>query len=93
MSQIAMGKTAEHNWKDKTDDNQERLLRAIRIGGKWRVSAKLVDEDFWEIQDPVSEADLRGLRDVLWRKYQRKRVPWEYVVQIDAMLGDDSPEG
>ncbi|MGY8687156.1 MAG: hypothetical protein ACKVHP_05380, partial [Verrucomicrobiales bacterium] len=73
--------------------NQERLLRAIRIGGKWRVSAKLVDEDFWEIQDPVSEADLRGLRDVLWRKYQRKRVPWEYVVQIDAMLGDDSPEG
>ena len=88
-----MGKTAEHNWKETTDDNEERLLRAVRSGGKWRLSAKLEGEEFWVNQEPPSEGDLRSLRDVLWRKYQRNRVPWEYVVQIDRMLGDDETKG
>ena len=29
------------------------------------------------------------LRDVLWRKYQRKRCPWELIEAIDKLLEED----
>lgn len=31
------------------------------------------------------------LRDVLWRKYQRKRCPWRFIEAIDKLL-EDMPE-
>jgi hypothetical protein len=29
-----------------------------------------------------------NLRETLWRKYQRKRCPWEHIEQIDKILED-----
>ena len=31
------------------------------------------------------------LRDLLWRKYQRKRCPWRLIEAIDKLL-EDMPE-
>jgi hypothetical protein len=30
--------------------------------------------------------DLEYLREVLWNKYQRRRVPYEHVLEIDALI-------
>jgi hypothetical protein len=40
----------------------------------------------------VPEELWRELRDILWRKYQRKRCPWKYIEEIDKLLGDEPYE-
>jgi hypothetical protein len=37
----------------------------------------------------VTEPIWRELRDVVWKKYQRKRCPWERVADLDKILGDE----
>ena len=31
------------------------------------------------------------LRDIVWKKYQRKRCPWERVADLDRILGQAPP--
>lgn len=89
MATDVMPKRNEHSWKEKTEDGEQRLVRAYRSAGQWRLASRLASEEAWEYQDPIGEADLRQLRDVLWRKYQRRRLPWEHVLEIDKLLGDE----
>ncbi|MED5470361.1 MAG: hypothetical protein VX577_01345 [Verrucomicrobiota bacterium] len=32
--------------------------------------------------------ELKTFREVLFNKYQRRRIPWEDIVKIDAMIED-----
>lgn len=48
---------------------------------------KAKDDDGWEKIDPPTKEALEGLRDTLWRKYQRKRVSWGLVAKVDKLLG------
>ena len=44
--------------------------------------------DEWE---PLPEPKLEhyeALRDVLWRKYQRKRLSWRFVEEMDTRLAE-----
>lgn len=84
-----MPKRTEHTWREITGTGEQRTVRASRVAGQWRLSSKLQGEEYWEHQEPIAEDDLRSLRDVLWRKYQRKRLPWEHVLEIDRLLGED----
>jgi hypothetical protein len=45
----------------------------------------------WTDLDPIPEAVLRELRDIIWKKYQRKRGPWERIAELDRILGDEPP--
>lgn len=76
----------EHNWKDTTGDGEKREVRATKFGGSWRFQSKLKSEQTWTHHDPPPMEDLVALRDVLFRKYNRKRLPWEDVETIDAMI-------
>ena len=75
-----------HAWRERTDDGELRFVRATRHGRSWSLQSKLKSEDEWTTLDPIPLADLRELRDVLWRKYQRRRASYEDVQQIDALL-------
>lgn len=75
-----------HVWKTVTEDGEKREVRAERFGGKWRFQAKLKSEERWTYFDHPSIEDLEQLRDILWRKYQRKRLPHDDVASIDAWL-------
>ena len=77
-----------HVWKTKTEDGEKKEVRAERFGGNWRFQAKLKSEDNWTYYDVPTLEDLEQLRDVLWRKYQRKRLPWDDVASIDKMITD-----
>ena len=76
-----------HSWREQTDEGI-RFYRSSHHASTWTLQSQLKGED-WEDHEPISEAEWRKLRDVLWRKYQRRRLPWEHVLEIDKLLGDD----
>ena len=78
---------AKHQWRSQEAEGL-RFFRAEHHGGKWKISSQLKGEEEWTRHEPV-DADLwRALRDVLWRKYQRGRCPWELIERIDKILED-----
>ena len=68
------------------DDGQKREVRAIKFGGAWRIQSKLKDESIWTYHDEPTLEDLKELRDVLFRKYQRRRAAYEDVVLIEQTI-------
>jgi len=81
-----------HTWKTKTEEGDKREVRAEKFGGQWRIQAKLKSEEKWTYYDDPLLEDLIELRDVLWRKYQRKHLAWEDVTAIDKLIRDRGGE-
>lgn len=82
-----------HVWKTVTADREKREVRAERFGGRWRFQSKVPSSAVWTYYDTPSLEDLETLRDIVWRKYQRKRLPHDDVATLDAMLKQMRPEG
>jgi len=88
---------AKHEWRESTPEGDVRYVTARRHLGKWQFKTCLKSDDDWTPLDVLSAEDFKHLRNVLWKKYQRKRVPYEHVLEIDTMLeeaeeADDTPE-
>jgi hypothetical protein len=77
-----------HVWKEKTPEGEKREIRAERFGGVWRLQAKTRDEEQWTYYETPLLEDLVQLRDIVWRKYQRKRLPWDDVASVDQLIQD-----
>ena len=75
-----------HTWKETTPDGDRREIRATKFGGNWRFQARLKGEESWTYYDKPRIEDLRELRDVLFRKYQRRRASHEELVDIETMI-------
>jgi hypothetical protein len=69
-----------------TGEGDKREVRAVKFGGIWRIQSKLKTDRDWTYHDPPLLADLIELRDVLFRKYQRRRAAYEDVVLIEKMI-------
>jgi len=80
----------KHEWREKTEEGT-RTYRAHFHGGNWSMSSQLRDEESWTRHEPMTLPDLLLLRDVIWRKYQRRRLPWKQVIQIDGMIEAIAP--
>lgn len=80
-----------HEWRERTEEGV-RYNRANYHAGRWTFLTTLKTDPDWTTVDPVPEAMWRELRDILWRKYQRKRCPWKYIEDIDKILGDEPYE-
>lgn len=77
-----------HEWRDRREDGRLRIVRAQWDSRKWSFTETYKDSPDWQsIATPALE-DYEMLRDVLWRKYQRKRVPWRFVEDLDALIGE-----
>ena len=79
-----------YEWRERSEDGELRFLRATVHGGRWTLHSHLKSEEEWTAHDPIPRADLKTLRDLLRRKYQRRRASFEDVQQIDALLEDES---
>jgi len=75
-----------HTWKNTTEDGEKREVRAEKFGKKWRLQAKLKHDDRWTYYDDPLLEDLIELRDVLFRKYQRRRASHEELVDIENII-------
>lgn len=84
-----------HEWNERTPDGK-RYYRATRHATRWTILTTLASDEDWEKLE-IESLDpeiLRALRDVVWRKYQRKRLPWERVAELDRLLGEEpDPKG
>jgi hypothetical protein len=77
-----------HVWKTTTQDGQKREVRAEKFGKRWRLQAKVKGEENWTYYDDPLVADLVELRDVLFRKYQRKHLSYDDLAAVEKMITD-----
>lgn len=76
----------KHVWTERTPEGEKREVRAIKFGGVWRIQSKLASAEAWTYHEPPLLEDLIELREVLFRKYQRRRAAVEDVTLIEKMI-------
>ena len=74
-----------HTWRERSEEGL-RLFRASYHAGHWKLESQLKGEEDWTAHDPMTAPEWRELREVLWKKYQRRRCPWELIERIDKRL-------
>ena len=76
----------KHEWREKTEDGEVRLVTATRHAGKWEIRSRLKTEVEWTKFSKIELEDLETLYDIISRKYQRNRVPHSQVLEIEALI-------
>ena len=77
---------SQHIWTERKEDGRKREVRVTKFGGVWKFQAKIHGEDHWTYYDRPLLEDLREARDVVFRKYQRRRAAAEDVAALDKLL-------
>lgn len=77
---------SQHIWTEKDDDGRKREVRVTKFGGEWRFQAKYADEPEWTYYDRPLQNDVAELRDLVFRKYQRRRASFEDLESLDRLL-------
>lgn len=80
-----------YSWQARQEDGSKVIYEAGYFGGYWQLmrTPKLSRARQAEAEtEPVefTEETWRQLRDLVWRKYQRRRCSWDLVQQIDDIL-------
>ncbi len=77
---------SQHIWTEKDAEGRKREVRVTKFGGVWRFQAKYADETDWTYYERPLLEDLLALKDVVFRKYQRRRASAEDVDYIEKLL-------
>ena len=77
---------SQHIWKERDADGRKREVRVTKFGGAWRFQAKYTDESDWTYYDRPLVEDLLALKDIVFRKYQRRRASSEDLESIEKLL-------
>ena len=84
---------SQHVWMERTVDGTKREVRATKFGGAWRLQAKTEgDLDWTYYKRPLLE-DLLTLKEILARKYQRRRASSEDVASVQKLILEQSEAG
>jgi len=75
-----------HAWVVRCNDGVKREVRVIKIGGSWRFQSKRADQERWNYYEEPLIADLEEFRQILFRKYQRRRAAYEDVLWAEREL-------
>ena len=79
---------SQHIWTEKDAEGRKREVRATKFGGIWRLQAKTAGDMEWTYYDCPLLGDLLALREILIRKYQRRRASAEDVASIERLIAD-----
>jgi DUF971 family protein len=77
---------SQHIWTEKDAEGRKREVRATKFGGNWRLQAKYTDESDWTYYDRPLLEDLLQLKDVIFRKYQRRRASAEDLQSVEKLV-------
>ncbi len=86
-----MPKNQAHEWHEnrpKEEGGGKRYWRARWDTREWRFSHLEPEFDDWQRLEQPGVEEYQALRDVLWRKYQRRRVPFKFLQSVDRILSD-----
>ncbi len=76
-----------HEWHEQDETaNERRYYRAEKFGRRWTIKTTLKSAPDWDTYETVPLFVLENLRGQMANKYQRKRVPYEDFVTINAMV-------
>ena len=76
----------QHIWTEKDPDGRKREVRATKFGGAWRFQSKFSDEAQWTYYDYPPLEDLLALRQIISRKYQRRRASADDVASLEKLI-------
>ena len=77
---------SQHIWTEKDEEGRKREVRVTKFGGVWRFQAKFADESDWTYYERPLLEDLLALKDVIFRKYQRRRASAEDLQSVEKLL-------
>jgi hypothetical protein len=81
---------SQHIWSGRIQDGRKREVRATKFGGAWRLQAKIAGDLDWTYYDRPLPEDLLALKEILARKYQRRRASIEDVASIEQLIQEQS---
>jgi hypothetical protein len=81
---------SQHIWTERTEDGRKREVRATKFGRKWRLQAKAAGELDWTYYEQPLLGDLLSLKEILARKYQRRRASFEDVASVERLIADQT---
>jgi hypothetical protein len=81
---------SQHIWTEKDRGGTKRQVRATKLGGKWRLQSKTVQDLDWTYFDRPLLRDLLMLKEILARKYQRRRASAEDVASIERLIEEQT---
>ena len=76
----------QHIWTEKDNEGRKREVRATKFGGTWRLQAKSSDEVGWTYYDVPLLKDLLTLKEIIDRKYRRRRASAEDLSAIEELI-------
>ena len=77
---------SQHIWTDRNQNGEKREVRATKFGGVWRFQAKTAVEVGWTYYEQPLLEDLLALKEILVRKYQRRRASSDDVASVDKLI-------
>jgi hypothetical protein len=77
---------SQHIWTDRNPDGKRREVRATKFGGAWRFQAKTAGDLEWTYYERPLVEDLLAFKEILTRKYQRRRASIEDVASIEKLI-------
>ena len=83
---------SQHIWTEKDEEGRKREVRATKFGGKWRLQSKAADEEQWIYHEPPLLDDLLKLKDIIARKYQRRRASADDVASVDKLIAEQQSD-
>lgn len=75
-----------HEWHERTADGNVQYYRASHHGDRWTLQSTLKTDADWHTHEPIGLDEWRRLRDVLVRKYRRRRGAWKEIEAIDRRI-------
>ncbi|HAK07005.1 MAG TPA: hypothetical protein DCO65_07035 [Spartobacteria bacterium] len=79
---------SQHIWTEKDGDGRKREVRATKFGGIWRFQSKMAGEADWTYYDIPPFEDLLILKQIVGRKYRRRRASADDVVSIEKLISE-----
>lgn len=76
----------KHEWRERDEDGELVYFRALHHAGRWQFFSTRKSDPEWNPHDCLPLAAMESLREVLWNKHQRRRLPLKVLEQVDAML-------
>ena len=77
---------SQHIWTEKDSEGRKREVRATKFGGAWRLQSKMADDLEWTYYDRPLLEDLVTLKEIVFRKYQRRRASAEDMDAIEKLI-------
>ena len=77
---------SQHIWTHRNQDATKSEVRATKFGGAWRFQAKTAGDLEWTYYERPLLEDLLALKEILVRKYQRRRASREDLESIDKLI-------